>query len=285
MPGNVNDDSAEQIVVSAMQRATFAGSITDASGNILTDFNGRVFVTIYDADYSTTSSGRGSGKPYTFDTHGGKLYTGVAVAKDGHWSLEVAMPGEIADNFREATANMYAYADADDRDACGVSHAFYVYGMDENAPEDTQAPTIEAMYLNHESFVDGSAVNSDPMLIAKISDNVGINVSTAGIGHQMTLTMGRKTYNDVSQYYTANDDGSAGGTICYPLSALEKANIASHSKCGTQPATAPTALSTSTSAPRQPRTYTMSGQTHRRHRYRPTSTCDTTVPTKCSPSP
>lgn len=222
LPGNINDDSAEQIVVSAMQRATFAGSITDASGNILTDFNGRVFVTIYDADYSTTSSGRGSGKPYTFDTHGGKLYTGVAVAKDGHWSLEVAMPGEIADNFREATANMYAYADADDRDACGVSHAFYVYGMDENAPEDTQAPTIEAMYLNHESFVDGSAVNSEPMLIAKVSDNVGINVSTAGIGHQMTLTMGRKTYNDVSQYYTANDDGSAGGTICYPLSGLEK---------------------------------------------------------------
>ena len=222
VPEDTDDASAEQVVVAAMQRATFAGSVTDPSGQVLEDFNGRVYLTIYDADYSTTSSGRGKGKPWTFDMHGGKLYAGAAIVKGGRWSIDVAMPGEIADNFRPATANMYAYADNDNRDACGVNHGFYVYGVDENAPEDTEAPVIEAMYLNHDSFRDGSAVNSDPMLIAKVSDNVGINVSTAGIGHQMTITMGRKIYNDVSEYYTANDDGTPGGTIHYPFSSLEK---------------------------------------------------------------
>lgn len=222
VPADLNDGNSAQIVVAAMQRATFAGSVTDPEGNVLSDFNGRVNLTIYDADYSTTSSGRGKGVPYTFDMHGGKLYTGTAAVKDGRWSIEVAMPGEIADNFRPATANMYAYAESDNRDACGVNHSFYVYGVDENAPEDNEAPVIESMYLNHDSFTDGGTVNSEPMLIAKVSDNVGINISTAGIGHQMTLTMGRKVYNDVSQYYTANEDGTPGGTIHYSLSGLEK---------------------------------------------------------------
>jgi hypothetical protein len=63
------------------------------------------------------------------------------------------------------------------------------------------------------------------MVIASVSDNVGINVSLAGIGHQMTLTLDdNTTYTDVTHYYTPGTDERPSGTINYPLSDLADGN-------------------------------------------------------------
>lgn len=60
------------------------------------------------------------------------------------------------------------------------------------------------------------------MLIAAISDDTGINVSTAGIGRQMTALLDNKTsLDDLSFYYTPSADGSPAGVINYPLENLE----------------------------------------------------------------
>ncbi len=40
------------------------------------------------------------------------------------------------------------------------------------------------------------------MVIARVTDNVGINISNAGIGHQMSLMLdGSKACPDVPHYY------------------------------------------------------------------------------------
>ena len=64
------------------------------------------------------------------------------------------------------------------------------------------------------------------MVIANISDNKGINISSAGIGHQMTLTLdGNKTYTNVSQYYTPEASSDVvSGSITYPISNLAEGN-------------------------------------------------------------
>lgn len=93
--------------------------------------------------------------------------------------------------------------------------------MDDSQPLDTVAPVIESIYLNHPGFSDGGKVDQSPMLIARISDNVGINLSTAGIGHTMTLRIdGRESFNDIASYYTPASGSQAAGTINYPLTAL-----------------------------------------------------------------
>lgn len=43
------------------------------------------------------------------------------------------------------------------------------------------------MYLNSESFTEGSTVNETPTFIAKISDESGLNTSGNGIGHDFHL--------------------------------------------------------------------------------------------------
>lgn len=220
-----------QVTVMARQRVRFSGSLYDARGVMMSDFNGDMSLTMYDAEYSTTSNGlpasddsAAAGVAVTFEEKGGILYVGRTRVVNGRFSIEISMPSEVADNFRPATLNMYAHDDFG-REAMGVSRDFYVYGYDTEAEPDDQAPVIDYAYLNHSSFVNGDIVNEQPMFIAGVSDDVAINLSMAGIGHQMTLKLDdRRTYNDVSLYYTPASDGSASGTIAYPMSELEAGN-------------------------------------------------------------
>ncbi|MCM1452782.1 MAG: type IX secretion system sortase PorU [Clostridium sp.] len=221
--GNTAVGGEDQVIIAALQRVDLEGSVTTPDGRVLEDFNGSVTVSIYDAERSMLTKGkREHNKEIAFDQRGEKLFAGSAKVENGRFKINVAMPAEISDNFRPATINMYAYADDMSADAAGVNRDCYVYGFDESAPADNTPPSIDRLVLNHDSFADGGTVNDTPMLIADVSDDVGINLSTAGIGHQMTITVdGRRTYTDVANYYTPSADGSPSGTIAYPLSSLD----------------------------------------------------------------
>lgn len=221
----VRTDSDEQIIVAARQNASFSGRITDAVGNTLDDFNGVILADLYDAEQSHTTHGNNDKNPtrYTFDKQGSRLFSGAAKVENGHFEMKVSMPSDIADNFRPAAFSMYAYSDDSEnvREAAGVNRSFYVYGYDDSAPADTEAPLIKSCVLNSTNFTDGGIVNPSPMLIASVSDNIALNLSSAGIGHNMSLTLdGTKMYNDVAQYFTPASDGSPSGTIAYPLESL-----------------------------------------------------------------
>lgn len=214
-----------QPTIRARETVTLEGEIIDPSGSsLLADFDGQLTVQLYDAEESVTSQGRPSddtnGEPITFEQQGALIFTGCDSIVAGRFNMTFAMPSEIADNFRPAMLNMYAL-DRSGREAMGVNRDFYVYGIDESAAPDTIPPTIDYAYLNHSSFNNGDAVNNSPMFIAAVSDNVGINISTAGVGRQITLKIDDRTsYNDLSSYYTPASDGTPGGAIAYPLSEL-----------------------------------------------------------------
>lgn len=216
-----DDDTKDPTIIMARQQVTMKGHIEDVNGNRLNDFTGNVKSVLYDADKSIVTLGNGEqGKQHTFDTHGGRLHMGSDSIKNGIFTIRIPMPAEVADNFRTATLNIYARSE-DGREGAGVDRRFYIYGSDPDAEEDKEAPEIESMYLNHPSFRDGKKVNPSPMLIARVSDNRAINLSTSGIGHQMTLILdGSRTYNDVANYYTPFADGTPGGDIAYPFENL-----------------------------------------------------------------
>lgn len=226
---NANDDNPVEL--HALQNATLKGVVRNPDGDVLADFNGVAVVTLLDAEYSTTTNGYDdagtSGKVITFEQQGKRLAAASAPVVNGQFEMRLSVPVDISDNYRPAAITTYAYATDSKNEAAGFTNKLYVYGFDENAPVDDTAPVIESMYLNHASFRDGDTVDKSPMLIATVSDDVAINLSTAGIGHSMVLQLDeRKMYNDVSLYFTPAPDGSNGGTINYPLSDL---NTGEHS--------------------------------------------------------
>jgi len=121
--------------------------------------------------------------------------------ENGKFTLQVSMPAEISENFRPATANMYAISDDNSNSAIGVNKDFYVYGYDESAEEDTEAPVIESFYLNHSSFKSGDVVNTEPMAIAQISDNRGIK-HVYGWYRSPTYTRARRLKNHIATCQT-----------------------------------------------------------------------------------
>ena len=222
--GGVAMGSEEQIIIGAKQQATISGHVVDHLGNPLDDFDGDIQYSIYDAEYTTTTEGRGTdedpGRVINFEQQGSLLASGRGRVAGGRFSTTVPMPSDISQNFRNAALNVLAFA-YDGRRASGINRDFYVFGYDETAPADTVAPVIDYAYLNHSSFSPGDAVNEEPMLIASVSDNIGLNLSTAGVGHQMTVRIdGSSSANDVVQYFTPAEDGSPSGTIAYPVSYL-----------------------------------------------------------------
>lgn len=221
----VND--GEPFTVMARQDLTITGRVVEPNGNLLEDFNGTATVTLYDAEFSTTSHGYGdSGKEVTFEEKGALLFVAMGEVKNGRFEAKVRMPQNIADNYRPATLSMFANSTVanDMRSASGVSTNIYAFGYDESTPADRQPPIIHSATLNDENFAQGDDINTQPLLVARLSDNTGLNMSTAGVGQKMTLTIdGRKTCNDLAGYFVHDAtprDGAMSGVLYYPVPQL-----------------------------------------------------------------
>lgn len=210
-----------QPTIAALSNSVVEGRIVRPDGSIMSDFNGVVSVDIFDADYSVTTLAHGEGVESIYDRHGDKLFSGSTTVANGTFSLRASMPSQIAENFRPATLSAYAYATNSNDEAAGVCRQFYVYGFDEAVAVDTIAPSINSIWLNHSSFRNGDVVNSSPLLVATVEDNIGLNLSMAGVGHQMSVTIDDfNSYADVASFYTPSPDGSPSGSIAYPLDGL-----------------------------------------------------------------
>jgi hypothetical protein len=117
---------------------------------------------------------------------------------------------------------MYACDPSTSAEAVGTERGLYVYGLDNDAEDDEEPPSIKTFYLNHPSFTNGSRVNSSPMVIADITDNQAINLSTSGIGHSISLVLDDDvSYSDVANYFTPGSSQGE-GSLAYQLEGLRE---------------------------------------------------------------
>lgn len=227
----VDDDNMP--VLKARQTMTLKGHIVDKKGNKATSFNGSVIPTLFDTEVEVTTHGYSNpsandGVVYIFQDRSNKLSVAKDSVVNGEFTVNVAIPSELNapssfDNFSPAMINFYASSN-DGIEANGNNEQFYIYGYDNELVPDTIGPKIELFALNVESFKNGDNVNESPLVMAKISDESGINLSSSGIGHQMSLLLDDVTsYTDVASYYIP-DFSSAGnqGTINYTLNNLSE---------------------------------------------------------------
>lgn len=219
--------SFEPPQIKARQIARLSGSIVNpADGSTVTDFDGRVSYDLYDATVSrTTKDHEREDVTVTFDVPGQRLTSGTASVSGGRFSLRIPMPEQVQQNWRPASLNLAASRDGAEgaavsvSDAVGLVRNIYIYDVDTSVEADTLAPEILYMYLNHESYAEGSTVHATPTLLAAFEDERGINLSTAGVGRQMTVTIdGRTTCSDLALYYTP--ETSVRGSLAYPLPQL-----------------------------------------------------------------
>jgi hypothetical protein len=125
-------------------------------------------------------------------------------------------------NYQYGPGKLSLYADDGGEDAGGFYTNFFVGGMGTDAPEDTEGPVIRP-YLNDEFFVNGGLTNQDPVLLLRLSDSSGINISGTGIGHELLATLDNDNdkYFILNDFYQASQDSYQAGEVRFQLPVLE----------------------------------------------------------------
>ena len=201
---------------------TVSGRVTDANLQTLSNFNGSVFPSVYDKKMKTSTlcndPDPNSG-PFEFEVQKSILFKGNASVKNGHFQFSFYVPKDIDYSFGNGKISYYACTERED--AAGSFTDFIIGGMDTTGIEDKESPRIE-LFLNDENFVNGGITGANPTLIAKISDNFGINTTGNGIGHDLTAILDNATGNKIilNDYYQTEKDSFNCGIVRYTLEDL-----------------------------------------------------------------
>ena len=208
-----NHDISIVDTLRALQKVSMTGVVNDVFGNHLSDFNGVLHINVYDKDVTYNTNGN-EAAPFSFKLRNNVIYTGKAAIKDGMFLAEFTLPRDI--NYVYGGGLISLYANSDNADAHGSYSNIIVGGMNENAETDEIGPEIE-LYIDDERFVNGSITNENPLLIANVRDENGINTSGASIGHDITATLSgatNKVYT-LNQFYNSPLSKDEFGTLSY----------------------------------------------------------------------
>lgn len=214
----VVENQADAPSIKARSTVMIAGRVVDTQGATV-DFNGPLQFTLFDAEKSVETFGWGdNGEVYVYQDRSCKLATGSAMVENGNWSATILMPCEISNNYSPALITTYAYDMTKKEEANGSTDKLFVYGYDNSSQEDNEGPLIESFIVGSNTSGSSIVVHSDPVAMAVLSDESGINISDAGIGHKMSLTLdSHKVYDDVSLYFIPDTEDETKGSIAYPL--------------------------------------------------------------------
>lgn len=206
--------------VSALEKITITGSITDYFGNIETDFNGTVIPIVYDKAIELETLGNAGQTTMTFTMQDNIIYKGNVSVINGAFSFSFVVPKDIS--YSIDNGKIIYYADNGEIDANGAFDNFLIGGSSTTTIIDNEGPDIK-MYMNNTDFKNGDKVGAAPLLIAEISDENGINTVGTGIGHDITAIIDgdNSTIYVLNDYYESDIDSYTSGKIVYPLNDLE----------------------------------------------------------------
>ena len=114
--------------------------------------------------------------------------------------------------------NRLGNAYSDKEDAFGCYTDFTIGGLNENATADNEGPDID-LFINNYNFVSGDLTHENPLMIAHISDENGINLSTNGIGHEISLVMNNDFTKimQITDLFVPDTNSYQSGSIQYPF--------------------------------------------------------------------
>ena len=219
---NGNDANLAADTIGALSKVTIEGTVVDNSGQIMQNFNGVLYPTVYDKKSTIrTRAQKVNARVFEFQTYNNVLYKGKASVKNGHFKFSFIVPKDI--NYSFGNGKISYYAENGVVDASGYFENFVIGGTDENAAEDTEGPIID-LYMNDKSFVFGGMTDENPYLLAFVNDKSGINTVGNGIGHDITAILDENTENAMilNDYYESDMDSYTSGTIKYRLNQLDE---------------------------------------------------------------
>lgn len=213
--------AGKQDTLKALELVTFTGMVTDNSGQKMSDFNGDVYPTIYDKYSTRTTLANDGYYPTNFKVQENFLYKGKVSAKNGEFTFSFYVPKDI--NYSYGFGKVSIYATNGITDAFGYNDSVVVGGAVSNPVSDNDGPRIR-LFMDDTNFISGGITGSNPVLIAKLSDTMGINITGNGVGHDLTATLNNGEPITLNSYFESEQDNFRKGTVTYPFTSLPDGN-------------------------------------------------------------
>ncbi|MCP3932781.1 MAG: type IX secretion system sortase PorU [Bacteroidetes bacterium] len=215
--------TTEPDTIRALQKVTVEGEIRDGNDQLLTDYNGTLYPTIFDKTVSISTLVQDSGsRPKDFKLQKNVLFKGRASVVNGKFSFTFVVPKDI--NYTYGYGKISYYTENGQLlDGAGNYQYLIIGGTDPDALADDQGPEVE-VYINTEEFVFGGITDENPTLLVKLADDNGINVVGNSIGHDLEGVLDDKTQNTylLNDFYESELNDYTKGEVRYPLSKLEE---------------------------------------------------------------
>jgi len=197
------------------------GFVSDNKGAKLSSFNGEIIPTVYDKSMRVETLGNAGEDPMNYKLQNNIVYRGLASVKDGEFEFSFFVPKDISYKLDKGKILYYAFNES--IDAQGYFDGFYIGGESNSTVTDSQGPEIE-LFMNSESFQPGGTVSVSSVLLAKITDESGINTVGTGIGHDITAVLDGDNSNILvlNDYFQSDKDSYTSGSIVFPLTKLSE---------------------------------------------------------------
>ena len=207
----------------ALQKVAVEGVVLDEQGNLLNDFNGVVYPTVFDKPFRAATLGQDPGSPkgYQFEVQKNVIFKGRASVRNGRFTFTFVVPKDINYAFGLGKISYYAADTLRMSDATGAFKQITIGGNSPDGLSDQQGPEVE-VFMNSLDFVFGGITNPDPLLLVSLRDDNGINVVGNSIGHDLEAVLDEDTQNSLllNDFFEAKLDDYTQGEVRYPISSL-----------------------------------------------------------------
>lgn len=206
----------------ALQTVTIEGQIEDLNGQLVSDFNGTIYPTLFDKPITAkTLANDPDSYVKSYRLQKNILFEGAATVADGKFTVTMTLPKDIIFEFGQGKLSYYAF-DGVDRDATGNFEDFVIFGVDDMVPPDNFPPVVD-VFINSSDWAFGGLTSDRPILYAELYDDSGFNISGNSIGHDPIGVLNEDTKNTyaLNDFFEPVKDDFRRGIIRYPLQKLE----------------------------------------------------------------
>ncbi|GGP04893.1 peptidase C25 [Cloacibacterium rupense] len=206
-------DNIESPVTGQLRALDFikiTGHINNSGGTVDNTFNGKVVINIFDKrlNKKTLNNDGGLTPILNYSEEGSPIVKSSGTVTNGTFTIEFYMPKDI--NYTLGDGRILIYADNNVFDVFN-NKTQKIGDINPTGINDNEAPKVQ-LYLNNTNFVDGGITNTNPNLLACVTDNTGINSTGSGIGHDITVILDGEVVNTtvLNDFYAP---GSGNGCI------------------------------------------------------------------------
>ncbi|MFN3490001.1 MAG: type IX secretion system sortase PorU, partial [Emticicia sp.] len=194
----INGTSPDKQIVKALSKVNLEGEIINSTDGLKkNNFNGKILVSVFDKPSEVSTLGQKTTK-FRYKTYRNQIFEGLAEVRNGAFKVTFIVPKDINYQLGAGRVNFYAISTDSTLDASGSYNDLMIGGSETNILSDTKAPEIKL------------SINENNLLEAEISDENGINISQAGVGHEMILTLNDTLQIIANQHFTSEDDYTKG---------------------------------------------------------------------------